>query len=231
MKISHRVQLKELDERFAKEPEWWDGCLIRVAMGESLWDIAADYIYIGSVLRHWVKANDARESAYIDAVERRKEGWTDKLQTRTARAAFATVDQALTGDGGALEISQWSPALLAACDTAEFGPHGQIYKVKMDSGKALDRLGKYVGLDKSGEANINIYSLVGILSGLPKAGVEALPDAPKQITDVEDAVLVTDAGEIVLEVTDATHDPREQHGNPPPRNISPAVGERTMERV
>lgn len=190
MKISHRLQLDELNARHAAEPEWWEGCLIRVSDGESLWDIAADYIYIGSVLRHWVKADDKRETDYIDAVERRKEGWTDKLQTRTAKAAFATVDQALTGDGGALEISQWSPALLAACDTAEFGPNGQIYKVKMDSGKALDRLGKYVGLDKSSEVNVNVYSLVGILTSLPKAGVE------RQI-EAEDAVLVADAGESV----------------------------------
>jgi len=187
LKKNHLLQLEELSLRHAKEPEWWQGCLIRISGGESLWDLCDEYCYFRSVFRHWIRADDKRETAYLDAMDQRKEGWIEKLQTRTANAAFATVQDALTGDGGALEISQWRQGLLSACDTAEFGPNGQIYKVKMDTGKAQERLARYVGLDKSNDLNVNVYSLVGILSGLPKAGVE------KQI-EAQDAVLVADAG-------------------------------------
>lgn len=217
MKISHRLQLDELNARHAAEPEWWEGCLIRIEAGDCIWDIAQEYLYHRSVLRNWIRADEKRETAYIDAMDRRKEGWIEQLQTRTARAAFASVDQALTGDGGALEIGQWPPALLAACDTAEFGPNGQIYKVKMDAGKASERLAKYVGLDKAGDVNVNVYSLVGILQGLPKAGVE------KQI-EAEDAILVSDAGESAQAATPA--------GNLlPVSSPRQAVPERTLERV
>ncbi len=224
MKISHQIQLKELDERFAKEPEWWEGCLIRIEAGDCIWDIAQEYLYHRSVMRNWIRADDKRETAYIDAMERRKEGWIEKLHSNTAKAAFASVQDALTGDGGALEISQWPAGLVAACDTAEFGPNGQLYKVKMDAGKASDRLARYMGIDKSAEVNVNVYSLVGILSGLPKAGVEALPSEPKQV-EAEDAVYVeTVAGEGAQAVTPA--------GTPlpdtPPRQ---AVPERELQIV
>lgn len=181
-------QTADIESRHRSDPKWWEGCLIRIADGDSIFDLCRDVVgYRKSVFRDWIRADPARETAYLEAIDNRKEGWIEQLQSRAARAAFANVQDALTGSGDALEIAQWPAGLVSACDTAEFGPTGQIYKVKMDTGRAAERLSRYLGLDKAGEVNVNVYSLVGILSGLPKAGVESLP-APK---DVEDAVIVS----------------------------------------
>lgn len=188
MKKSQEWQLVDLNARHAKDPKWWEGCLMRIADGDSIWDLCEKTEYNKRPFREWIRSDPEREKAYLDAIESRTEGWIERLQSRAARAAFASVQDALTGDGGALEIAQWPSGLVSACDTAEFGPTGQLYKAKMDTGKAADRLAKYIGLDKAGDVNVNVYSLVGILSGLPKAGVE------KQI-EAEDAVLATVAGE------------------------------------
>lgn len=196
MKKSQEWQLVDLSTRHAREPTWWEGCLIRIAEGDSIWDLCDGTEYNKRPFREWIRSDPEREKAYVDAIESRTEGWIERLQSRAARAAFASVQDGLTGDGGALGIDQWPAGLVAACDTAEFGPTGQLYKTKMDSGKAADRLAKYIGLDKAGDVNVNVYSLVGILSGLPKAGVE------KQI-EAEDAVLVADAGENAQQVTPA----------------------------
>jgi hypothetical protein len=159
---------------------------MRVMGGKSLREIAQSYNCNYSPLREFIREDDERESAYQEVLEKKKQDHSEELIDRTARAAFATVQDALTGDGGTLDIAQWPTPLLAACDTAEFGPTGQIYKIKMDAGKHQDRLGRMLGMDKSGQTNLNIASLVNVLAEMPAGAIRQRPGAQP----IEDATYV-----------------------------------------
>ena len=162
MRLSHLQQLQELQNRSDGDSKWWPAVLIRIVDGEPLNAIARDYACLGVVLREWIRREDDREEQYQEALERKREMRSETLMDRTAAGAFASVADAQTGSGGWLEVSQWPPGLLAACDSVEFGPDGTPYKIRMDAGKHADRLARLMGLDKSQQTNINVMSLVGV---------------------------------------------------------------------
>ena len=164
-----RIQLEELDRMHKLDPKWWDLVLARIGQGESTWTLAEENHYFPSVFRYWIRSNDEREAAYQRALEERKETWIESLQVRAARGASATILDAKTASGEWLDVNLWPKGLLAACESVEFGPDGTPYKIRMDSGKHAERLAKYVGLDKQEGTSVNVYSLVGILSEMPKA--------------------------------------------------------------
>lgn len=184
MRLSHLMQLDELEDRHAKDGQFFPGLMMRVVDGDSLNEIAKEWFGNGSVLREWIKREDDREIAYQEAIERKNEMRSEELKDRTAAAAFATVQDAQSSSGEWLDVAMWPKGLLAAADSVEFGPNGTPYKIKMDAGKAADRLGKMLGLDKTGQTNVSFsMSLVGVLS--------EMPPAPRRVRqDVEDAELI-----------------------------------------
>ena len=222
MRLSHLMQLQELEDRSEGDPNWWRGVLLRVMDGEGLKEIAAGYCCLGVVLREWIARDSEREDAYQEALERKKEMRVEELLDRTAAAAMANVQDAQTGSGEWLDVQMWPRGLLAAADQVEFGPDGRPYKIKMDAGRHGDRLAKMLGLDKSQQVNVGITSLVNVLSDMPagairqRPGAQAVEDAlvvePKVLESVAQTgggrALEADAGEVLRE--------REPQGNPPP---------------
>ena len=198
MRLSHLEQLQYFEDTAEGHPEWYPATLIRVMDGESLNSIAQGYACFGVVLREWIKRDDDREAAYQEALEKKREMFAEALLDRTASAALATIQDAQTASGDWQDVALWSGPMLAAADAAEFGPDGRPYKIKMDAGKHADRLGRMLGMDKSGQTNVNVVSLVNILTRLPKAGQingdveDATYPAPAQVAQKE-----ADAGETV----------------------------------
>lgn len=168
---------------------------MRVVDGESMNEIARDYGCNGSVLREWIKREDDREVAYQEALERKREMAQEELLDRTRKAAFADVQQARNGSGTDwLEVDQWPAGLVAAADDVEFGPDGRPYKIKMNSGKAGDRLARMLGMDKSGQTNVNLsMSLVGVLSEMPPAARREIRKHDVSDADVVPAKVLTEA--------------------------------------
>lgn len=202
-------QLDYFRDLHTGDKEWFPLVLLRVANGESLNDIAEKLMCHGTVLREFVRRNDDLEAEYQSVLEKKKEMFSEALLNRTASAALATIQDAQTASGDWQDISLWSKPMLAAADAAEFGPDGRPYKIKMDAGKHADRLGRMLGMDKTGQTNVNVVSLVNILTRLPKAGqikgdVEDATSAdPKQIASEpdagEEAQAATPAGTLLLD--------------------------------
>lgn len=185
MKLSHLQQLQEFEDRSNGDPQWWPAIIIQIVEGDSLKEIAARYACLGVVLREWIKRDDDREQEYQEALERKREMRAEELMDRTAAAAFASVQDAQTGSGGWLDVAQWPKGLLAAADTVEFGPDGSPYKIKMDAGKHGDRLARMLGMDRSGQGQVNLsLSLVGVLSEMPAAAKRL------KSTDVSEAQII-----------------------------------------
>ena len=205
MRLSHLAQLDFLEDQLA-EPAWWPGVLMRVVDGETLNEIAKNYGCNGSVLREWMKREDDREVAYQEAIERKAEMRREELQDRTARAAFATVQDAQSSSGEWLEVQMWPSGVLAAADDVEFGPDGRPYKIKMNSGKAGDRLARMLGMDRTGQTQVNLsMSLVGVLSEMPPAARREIRKHDVSDADVVPAKVLTeaDAPESAVAVTPA----------------------------
>jgi hypothetical protein len=204
MRLSHLQQLQYFEDRAEKEPDFWPGILLQTVSGESLKEIAAEWLCLGVVLREWIKRDDDREQAYQEALERKREMHSEALLDRTAAAAFASVQDAQTGSGDWLDVQMWPKGLLAAADTVEFGPDGRPYKIKMDAGKHGDRLARMLGMDKTGQTNVNLsMSLIGVLSEMPAAAKRALKT--HDVSDAEEVApkLVTDAPELAEPATTA----------------------------
>ena len=193
MRLSHLEELQYFEDKAEELPRWYADTLIRVMDGESLKDIAEGYACHGVVLLEWIRRDPNRLEAYEEALEKKREMIAEELVSRTARAAFATVQDAQNASGEWLEIQSWPKGLLAAADSAEFGPDGRVFKIKMDAGKAADRLAKLMGMDKSQQPQVNLsMSLIGLLSDMPAAPrrlkpgevAEAEVVPPKQIQAV-----------------------------------------------
>jgi hypothetical protein len=223
VRLSHLEQLQYFQDTADGHKDWWPGVLIRVMDGESLKSIAENYACFGVVLREWIKRDDDRETAYQEALEKKREMAGEELLDSTIAAARANVQDARNGSGTDwLEVDQWPKGLLAAADTVEFGSDGRPFKIKADVGKSKDRLARMLGLEKS-EQNVNLsVSLVSVLSGMPAGAIRQRPgavedatySAPKQVSEKadagEEAPAVTPAGTLLLD-------------NPPRQAVSTAL--------
>ena len=163
MRLSHLMQLDRFEDEHNVDPQFFPGIILRVVDGESMNQIAKDWICNGSVLREWIRREPEREIEYQEALERKNELRTEELKDRTAQAAFSTIQDARNGSGTEwLQVDQCPPGLLAAADSVEFGADGTPYKIKMDAGRHGDRLAKMLGMDKTGQTNVSFsMSLVG----------------------------------------------------------------------
>lgn len=203
VRLSHLEQLQFFEDLADGEPNWWPGVLIRVMDGESLKDIAADHACFGVVLREWIKREDDREAAYQDSLEKKREMCGEELLDTTISAARSTLQDAQTSSGDWLEVGLWPKGLLAAAESVEFSPDGRPYKIKMESGKARERLAKMLGMEKT-EQNVNLsVSLVSVLSGMPAGAPRLRPGAVEDAKYVEPEKIekVADAGEAVQAAT------------------------------
>ena len=198
MRLSHITQLQWLEENAEKNPAWYPATLIRVVAGESINVIAEEYTCYGVVLREWIKRDDDRETAYQEALERKREMAGEELFDSTLAATRASIQDARNGSGTDwLEVDQWPKGLLAAADTMEFGSDGRLFKIKADVGRSKDRLGRMLGLDKT-EQNVNLsVSLVGVLSSMPPGNIRQRPGAQavEDATYLKEAQKEADAGE------------------------------------
>lgn len=223
MRLSHLDQLEYFQDLVDKRPEWYPATLIRVMDGESLKDIAHEYACHGVVLREFIKRDDDRESAYQEALEKKREMAGEELLDSTIAAARTSIQDAQSSSGEWLDVAMWPKGLLAAADQAEFGADGRVYKIKADVGKSKDRLARMLGMEKT-EQNVNLsVSLVSVLSGMPAGAIRQRPGAQA----VEDAAYVAPA-QVAQKETDAGEGlgAATPHGNllldNPPRPSVPA---------
>lgn len=90
MSAKHRDWIAALNKD-AKVKGWWEGEMLRIADGETLFDLCKSRGISFGTYRNWIAADDDREEQYLKANGRRGEFRRESVSKRVYGVAMTTV--------------------------------------------------------------------------------------------------------------------------------------------